>query len=172
MTPPPGLLPFWLVPICHAVASGSPMESCGLRSPALMRRTRRRILRESAGLFMIWLGLPLRARASITSESARRRRAEALVGTLFRPRSAAHVGRAYLCVHPEDASPERLLALLLPEAERTGDVSAGRDRARVRRMHQDDLTHVRVARVEGWILSRTEARVRARAGLLLSLLHI
>lgn len=71
-------------------------------------------------------------------------------------RAARALGRAYLAEHPEEAG--RLRALLARNATPLG---AGELRARIRR----DFEEVRLVRVRGWLLSRTEARLCALVAL-------
>jgi hypothetical protein len=75
--------------------------------------------------------------------------------------SAARIGEAYLEDHPEEAQPA-LLARLLREAgleEAPGPTS--RARARIR----EDFERGRTVQVDGWVLSRTEARLCALTAL-------
>jgi hypothetical protein len=94
---------------------------------------------------------------------------EVLLRLFDDPKAAGVVGAAYLARAPAEADRERLLALL------TGDHVAGYRElaaadpdallARLRAQHRDDFAAGRVADVDGWILSLTEARLCALAAL-------
>ena len=82
-------------------------------------------------------------------------------------RRAAQVGRAYLRLVPEEGDLERLVTLIAEQvpdfATRAPD--AAELRRGVARSVQEDFANGRVTRVQGWVLSRTEARLAALAAL-------
>jgi hypothetical protein len=91
------------------------------------------------------------------------RLAERLVGTLRQPKSAARIGRAFLAAHPSEAEVERLTDKLAEDLcrhcrapERLCPVDL---RALFSRQVWEDFATGRVMRVDGWILSATEARL-------------
>jgi hypothetical protein len=111
-----------------------------------------------AGQARAWLQL-----AGATPAEAR------LLAVLARPDSAAAVGRAYLAGHPAEADRARLAAGLA-EAARCQDCDpaqapAERLRAALARPIRADFAAARVVRVDGWVLSATEARLCALAAL-------
>jgi hypothetical protein len=86
-------------------------------------------------------------------------RAGALLGLTRHPASAARVGAAYLATRPAEADTARLVEALWPDPD-PGDDPAALARAFAARM-RDDFTQGRTARVEGWVLSASEARLCA-----------
>lgn len=106
---------------------------------------------------------PVRAALGSAGPAAR------LVGVLDHAASAAAVGRAYLRAHPEEAEPDRLVRELSAgircqgcdpdRAERT------RLRAAIAARIRADFAASRVVQVDGWVLSRTEARLYGLAAL-------
>ena len=91
------------------------------------------------------------------------------MSALGRPASAAAVGRAYLADHPDEADRDRLAAQL-GAGLRCQDCDPARsDTARLRaglaRQLRADFGQSRVVRVDGWVLSLTEARLCALAAL-------
>lgn len=116
---------------------------------------RRTLLRFAA---MIALFVPARLRAAPAPQQA-----DALRGFFRHPDSAAAIGRAYLHIHPEEADPQRLLARLLPDAE---PLLAREDLRRALAARQAaDFAGGRTLRLDGWVLSLTEARLCAAAAL-------
>jgi hypothetical protein len=109
--------------------------------------------------------LPLRADPLPGGPEALRR----LAGTFDHPHSAAAIGRTYLRQYPAEAAPQRLaseiardldcLGCRLPRAEEAHLRSAVRERIR------RDFAEGVVVNVDGWVLSRTEARLCAIAAL-------
>jgi hypothetical protein len=67
------------------------------------------------------------------------------------------VGTRYLSDHPEERRAALALARTWEETER----EPSRWRALLRLEAAQDFAHGRVARVDGWVLSRTEARLCA-----------
>ena len=95
--------------------------------------------------------------------------AERLLSALGRPESAAVVGRRYLAGHPGEADRRRLAESLDLDLRRQDCDPAQADPARLRagitRQVRADFAHGRVVRVDGWVLSVTEARLCALAAL-------
>jgi hypothetical protein len=93
----------------------------------------------------------------------------ALVDLLKSPGSAAAVGRAYLGAYPDEADAARL-ALHLERALRAQGLEprrapAPRLRAALAEQSRADFAAGRTVRVEGWVLSQSEARLCALAAL-------
>lgn len=93
----------------------------------------------------------------------------ALAGLLPHAAGAARLGRRYLALAPAEADPGRLLHALskdhadLAAASRTGaDIEI---RAILGRCRQRDFAAGNTVLVDGWILSRTEARLCALVAL-------
>jgi hypothetical protein len=90
-----------------------------------------------------------------------------VAATTSSPHSAARVGRHYLVMTPKEESIDTLLTLVLqrlPDPDRlmqVGDLD--RIRSEVLRSVRDDFADGQMARVQGWRLSRTEARLAALA---------
>ena len=95
--------------------------------------------------------------------------AERLLSALGRPASAAVVGRRYLAGHPQEADRQWLAGELDADLRRQGCDSRQADAARLRaglaRQVRTDFARSRVVRVDGWVLSVTEARLCALAAL-------
>jgi hypothetical protein len=95
--------------------------------------------------------------------------ADRLVTVLGRPASAAVVGRAYLADHPAEADRDWLAAQLGADLRCQDCDPARSDTARLRaalaRQLRADFAQRRVVRVDGWVLSVTEARLCALAAL-------
>lgn len=95
--------------------------------------------------------------------------ADRLASVLGRPASAAAVGRAYLAGHPGEADRDWLAAQLSADLRlRDCDPArseAARLRAGLSRQLRADFAQSRVVRVDGWVLSVTEARLCALAAL-------
>lgn len=92
-----------------------------------------------------------------------------LLAVLARPDSAAVVGRAYLAGHPHEADRTRLGADLDQALRCQGcDPAQASDdhlRAALARQIRADFAASRTVRVDGWILSTTEARLCGLAAL-------
>jgi hypothetical protein len=109
-----------------------------------------------------WIGLEW-----ILDEDARDRRAKerltAVVGALFRDLDAAReVGSAYLKVRPEEDD-ERRLVRLLEASNRawTSPRSVAQTRRLIRKQTRRDFAAADIVALDGWYLSRTEARLCA-----------
>jgi hypothetical protein len=87
---------------------------------------------------------------------------DALRSLVRHPAAAARLGRAYLRLHPDEATPARLVRHLLGELASVSPEIAGR---RIAQGIAADFDAGRVTRVQGWILSRTEARLFALVAL-------
>ena len=93
------------------------------------------------------------------------RAAERLAGVFQHPDSAARLGRLYLDGAPQEADTAHLLTLIgaAPAATETDEALRARLEARIR----EDFINDDLVAVDGWLVSRTEARLCA----LVSLLH-
>ena len=82
--------------------------------------------------------------------------------------AAGSVGRAYLNSAPGERDPQQLVALIAGD-DRAAWEALLPDRqalySELRRRHHDDFAYDRVAALDGWLLSLTEARLYALAGL-------
>ena len=77
------------------------------------------------------------------------------------------VGRAYLDETPGESDPRVLVSHLYEGWTREAlDADASEWVERIRHQHRQDFASGRTVTVEGWVLSRTEARVGALAALL------
>lgn len=126
------------------------------------RRIGRR--RAMASLGVGGLALAVASKADIASLSSRD--AGVPVATWLRSmiadlESARRIGQAYLQSAPEDADRDRLLADLFPRLEPEAGDRRDSFAARCRQDFADGAT----VRVDGWVLSRTEARLCALAAL-------
>jgi hypothetical protein len=75
-------------------------------------------------------------------------------GRLGEPAALSRLGAIYLAAHPGEQEPERLSRLILR------DSAAPVESVLIERIAQDWSKHD-VTQVEGWVLSRTEARICA-----------
>jgi hypothetical protein len=117
----------------------------------------------------LWIGWPARAGTRFAlagpAQSADR------LAAVFRQRtSAAAVGRAYLAGHPGDAGVDHLVTQL-GEALRRWDCEPDRAdrmtlRAAMSRLVKEDFARSRVVKVDGWVLSLSEARLCGLVALL------
>ena len=129
---------------------------------------RRQFLSAFALSGTLWTAWQSRARAWLASGRGATA-ADRLVAALRRPASAAVVGRAYLAGHPAEADrswlAERLGADLRCQDCDPARSDAARLRTGVARQLRADFAQSRVVRVDGWVLSVTEARLCALAAL-------
>jgi hypothetical protein len=131
---------------------------------------KRRQLLTAFGLWGVsWAAFSTPALAWLQS-AARPNRAERLLTALGRPESAAVVGRRYLAAHPQEAD-RSWLATQLDADLRCQDCDPLQAdgpalRAGLSRQIRTDFARSRVVRVEGWVLSLTEARLCALAALM------
>jgi hypothetical protein len=127
---------------------------------------RRQFLSAFALSGVLWTAWQSRARAWLPSG---RGAADRLVAVLRRPASAAVVGRAYLAGHPAEADRAWLAAQLGGDLRCQDCDPARSDATRLRaglaRQLRADFAQSRVVRVDGWVLSVTEARLCALAAL-------
>jgi hypothetical protein len=129
---------------------------------------RRRFLGALALGGTFWAACAGQARAWLQPAGGRPAAARLLAG-LARPDSAAVVGRAYLASYPAEADRDRL-ATRLDQALRCQDCDpaqarADQLRAALARQIRADFAAARVVRVDGWVLSETEARLCGLAAL-------
>ena len=130
--------------------------------------TRRRFLATVSvlgGSALVVKTRPWRAMVSFAPVSA----AERLAGLLTHRDSARVVGNAYLHGAPEEASVSHLVDRIsaeLPEGRRTvQEASTDELRALLAASVRSDFEEERVVKVDGWVLSPTEARLYALAAL-------
>jgi hypothetical protein len=132
-----------------------------------MKAARRSVLLAAA-----WALVPLAALARLPLAAAEAASPEARLlarlAALFRePGSAAALGRAYLDRVPAEAEPATLVAGLFPglgpaALERWSD---GALRAALAQRLAEDFAQSRTVVLQGWVLSRSEARLFAAAAL-------
>ena len=85
---------------------------------------------------------------------------------LFRsPVSAAAIGRAYLQESPQDGDEPRLLRLICSPGRRWRTANTRQLRVLIAQQQVEDFKQGRLVRVDGWMLSETEARLCALAAL-------
>lgn len=82
----------------------------------------------------------------------------------------ALIGAAYLEDHPAEATPDRLVAAIVSRLSRGAGTSGKRtlyawSPERLAALIQSDFAQGRTVRVEGWVLSRTEAQLYALTSL-------
>jgi hypothetical protein len=124
-----------------------------------MSLSRRTILFAAAGAFS--LGAPSLVTAATPSAATLLR-----LRALMRPRTSARaLGVAYLAQFPEERDPIVLARLLLPEFALSEAAMARLDnrqlRDRVAARQRADFVQGRIVSLDGWLLSRTEARLAA-----------
>ena len=125
---------------------------------------RRHLLAGLAGTALMPLGSPTAAAWQPGGQEL----ASRLVAALERPASAVEVGRAYLRQHPEEIDGARLTMALDADLRRRCEPVTAQPaqlRRAISRQVRDDFEQGRVAEVDGWILSLTEARLCALAAL-------
>jgi hypothetical protein len=115
------------------------------------------------------LGLLPAARAAELSEGAADLQAAA--GWLLRmagePQATRALGRAYLATHPDEQDRDRLRTALLDALTATlghtqpATLTPGEALAALRRLVRHDYLEAQVVMVDGWLLSRSEARLYA-----------
>lgn len=102
------------------------------------------------------------ARLFRSGAGSRARDADRLLAFFAEPERIRALGESYLKAHPEEADRERLISLLLDEIGEVSDLDSDEQlRERVGAAVHDDFAAERTVRVEGWIVSRTEARLTA-----------
>ena len=114
--------------------------------------------------------VPWLARASDTFSTPRARLSAQLAEILAARSSAAVVGLAYLDVCPAERHPDLLGDLIAADLDIGGlplqSVGAERIRALAGEQVQRDFALGRTVEIDGWVLSRTEARLCALAALI------
>jgi hypothetical protein len=131
-----------------------------------MQRRRFLWLGAASGL---WFGGPARARARFALARPLEP-ADRLVAIFNERTSAAAVGRAYLAGHLGEAGIDHLVTEL-GNALRRWDCEPDRAdrmtlRAAMSRLSKEDFERSRVVKVDGWVLSLSEARLCGLAALL------
>lgn len=109
------------------------------------------------------LGAPAMADSPDSRRSALARR---LLDVFSDPESAYGVGVAYFAVRPSERDLSALLQRLLGSSnldEALVDHDAGRWALKLAARSKRDFEQLRVVQVDGWVLSRTEARLCALA---------
>jgi len=104
---------------------------------------------------------PRRARATLAGEPA----AERLAALLRHRGSAERVGREYLKARPQEACAANLVTQLTRDLK-LQVLSDGDLRAHFNKRSKADFSARRVVKLDGWILSETEARLCALTSLL------
>jgi hypothetical protein len=132
-----------------------------------MRRRRFLVcLGAAGGLWIVW---PARAGTRFAF-SGPAQSADRLAAVFRRRTSAAAVGRAYLAGHPGEAAIGHLVTQL-GKALRRWDCEPDRAdrmtlRAAMSRLVKEDFASSRVVKVDGWVLSLSEARLCGLVALL------
>ncbi len=94
---------------------------------------------------------------------------QAALSEFFVDRSAAGiVGRVYLNDSPDERDPEKLVALIAGDSRAAWEALSNDREAlygELRRRHRADFALGKVTSLDGWLLSLTEARLCALAGL-------
>ena len=127
--------------------------------------TRRNLLRLLASLGVVLATRPLGVLSTL-GRSAGRESLGARLLRLFRSTaSAAAIGRVYLQNAPQDADERRLLRLICSSGHRWHTANTRQLRLLIALQQVEDFKQGRLARVHGWILSETEARLCALAAL-------
>lgn len=83
--------------------------------------------------------------------------------------SARIIGREYLSMAPEEATRQRLVALICITDEHYRRLARARNRTLkkfVLELQQEDFANGRTVNVRGWILSKTEVRLYALAAII------
>ena len=131
--------------------------------------TRRAVLRLLAGLVLAGWFAPGWAVRRLSAWSRPDPLAARLRSLFADPASATAVGQAYLRAVPDEADERHLMQLIIRQMPGGRAALAGHDanawRASLRAMQRRDFAEGRTVRVEGWVLSRTEARLCALAAL-------
>ena len=128
--------------------------------------TRRGFLRLLLVLGAVGFVTPLRALAGPGRTDDTSLLALKLRRQLNNKHSAKVIGREYLTQIPDEASVEKLVALICNRGESYSGLLQADD-ASLRKMIQDrqrdDFANGRTVRIKGWILSQTEVRLYALA---------
>lgn len=123
--------------------------------------SRRAVLRLAAALPTLPAFCPLPVAAGEADAAAR------LLSLLAHRDSAARIGRLYLRRFPGEADARRLASMILGQASAPAAAPSAPDalRRQVAQRRRQDFATGETVRVEGWILSRSEARLCALAAL-------
>ena len=128
---------------------------------------RRREFLAGSGAVVAVLAAP--ALAALLACERRPTLAQALAGFYSEPASAARVGQAVLSAVPAEATIEAVVAALAGDRRAELDALAASDPGGLRRLlreqHRRDFEDGRTVDIDGWVLSRTEARLCAVAAL-------
>lgn len=132
--------------------------------------TKRRFLQALVSLGAITLAQPVWALLPSPARRPPDPLAVRLAGFFIHKESAVRVGRAYLRSFPGEADAQRLVSRLCasdPLKHRTLlDADSKRCFELLALTHRQDFEKGRIVKVDGWILSETEARLCALATLL------
>jgi hypothetical protein len=135
--------------------------------PGDRRSLDRRAFLAGSGAIVAALAAP--ALASLFGCDRRPTLAQALVGFYSDPASAARIGRAVLAAVPAEATAEAVVAALAGDRRAELEALAASDpgalRALLQKQHRSDFEDGRTVSIDGWVLSRTEARLCAVAAL-------
>lgn len=92
-----------------------------------------------------------------------------LTKIIINKKSSGIVGRAYLRSTPEEADARLLVDLICSSQAGLRSLMVGKEpeqlRTLIRHLQMEDFENGRTARVQGWVLSRTEARLCALVAL-------
>lgn len=132
--------------------------------------TKRRFLQALVSLGAITLARPVWALLPGSVRCRPDPLAVGLAGLFVHQDSAAQVGRAYLRTFPGEADAERLVSRLCASDPLKHRTLLNADLKRCVELlaltHRQDFEKGRIVKVDGWILSETEARLCALATLL------
>lgn len=124
-----------------------------------VRKDRRRILGiiAATGGAALVSSLPSLGRRLLLSES--------LLAVLSDPAGARDIGRAYLQQVPSEANGRQLVSLIAERYPRgmAAQVHVDEVREYLSNLAREDFAHGRTVELNGWVLSRTEARLCALA---------
>ena len=127
--------------------------------------TRRDFLRLLASLGMVLATRQLGVLSALGRAGGRESLGARLLRLFRSPASAAAIGRAYLQKSPREADEPRLLRLLCSPGHRWQTANTRQLRLLIRQQQVEDFKQGRLVRVDGWMLSETEARLCALAAL-------
>ena len=156
------------VPARKGAEGDAGASSRGLTSMTQSMVTRRALL-AMAAMVAFLAGRPALAADGLGGPRSLRSRSGRLTEIFGRRRSACAVGRAYLRQAPKEADPEFLIGAICETDADLRRVLVHGDKFRLRKALRDrvrqDFADGRTVRVDGWLLSRTEARLCALAEL-------
>jgi hypothetical protein len=126
----------------------------------------RRTLLRALGTKALLLAVAANGGAALGCGPEAEPEADALDAILAALSEGRDLGRSYLAERPEERSRQALRGLLLPEPESRWAAWPGMELARRLAGEMDaDFEQGRVVAVQGWVLSRVEARLFALAAL-------